>query len=117
MAQWIRKDDKVLVIAGNNKGRIGTVISHKKDYVVLQGINIRKKHAKRKGRTATPAIIDIEMPIHISNVQICNEDGEPIALKVREGKAGKRELYYLKGEKEVAYRVLKKGNNKQSTKE
>jgi large subunit ribosomal protein L24 len=93
----IRKGDIVEVISGRNedKGRRGEVIKVIPDdrRVVVQGVNIRKKHQSQvqaQGRTLSPGIIEFEAPIHVSNVMLvcpsCDEasrvgvdreDGEP----------------------------------------
>ncbi len=57
MAQWIKKGDKVLVMTGNDKGRTGAVLRRKGERIVIQGINIRKKHVKRQAQMQTPSII------------------------------------------------------------
>ena len=106
MSKWIKKDDKVVIVAGNDRGRTGKVISKKGERVVVQGINIRKRHLKRQQRGASSEILEIECPIHISNVRICNEDGKTLKLKVKESKEGKKELIYLDGKKEVVYRQI-----------
>lgn len=106
MSKWIKKGDTVLVIAGNEKGRTGTVLRRKEDRVVIQGMNIRKKHAKRRSQTQTPTIIEMEMPIHISNVCLCDDEGKAIQVKVNRTKKEK-ELFYMKGEKKQTLRTLK----------
>jgi large subunit ribosomal protein L24 len=109
MSKWIRKGDKVVVIAGNEKGKSGEVIKRTEDRVVIQGINIRKKHAKRRQKTPGTEILEMEMPLHISNVALCNADGEPVRPKVRiEAKSGAKELYYLEGENQVTLRQINK---------
>jgi large subunit ribosomal protein L24 len=109
MSKWIRKGDKVIVIAGNEKGKSGEVIKRTEDRVVVQGINIRKKHAKRQQKAPGAEILEMEMPLHISNVALCNADGEPVRAKVRiEKKSGAKELYYLEGENQVTLRPVNK---------
>ena len=108
MSKWIKKGDKVLVTAGNERGRSGTVLRRKGDAVVIQGMNIRKKHAKRRTQTQTPSIIEIEMPIHVSNVCLCDDDGKRVRVKARRTKK-ETELFYMQGEKEVVLRTLRKG--------
>ena len=108
MSKWIKKGDKVVVIAGNEKGKSGEVLSRKEDRVVLQGINIRKKHAKRRTKTAASEIIELEMPIHVSNVSLCNADGKPVKVKVKVSKSGAKELFYTEGGKEIKYRQVSK---------
>lgn len=108
MSKWIKKGDKVVVIAGNEKGKVGEVLSRREERVIIQGINIRKKHAKRKTKAGSAEILEMEVPIHISNVSICNSDGKAVKIKVRESKKGEKELFYIDGDKEVAYRQVKK---------
>jgi len=78
MAQRIKKGDTVLVIAGNEKGRTGAVLRRKGDRIAIQGINIRKKHVKKRAQVQTPGIIEIEVPVHISNVCLCDGEGKKI---------------------------------------
>jgi len=107
-SKWIKKDDKVVVLTGNESGRTGKILSRKGERVVIQGLNIRKKHVKRRSKVPTPDVMEIEMPIHISNVKICNDEGKPLKLEVRESKDGsKKELIYREGKKEVVYRQLR----------
>jgi len=84
MSKWIRKGDKVVVIAGNDKGKTGNVIARDGDRVVIQGINIRKKHAKRRTQASMPTILEREMPLHISNVMLFNsvtQKGDRVGVK------------------------------------
>lgn len=108
MSKWIRKGDKVVVISGNDKGKTGEVIARREDRVIVQGVNIRKKHAKRRQKAPGAEILEMEMPFHVSNVALCNAEGEPIKAKIRIGKAGEKELFYLEGDKEVALRQVRK---------
>jgi large subunit ribosomal protein L24 len=112
MSKWIKKDDNVRVIAGNENGRTGKVLSRKGDRVVIQGLNIRKKHVKRRSKVPTPEIMELEMPIHVSNVQICSAEGTPLKLKMKISANGKKELVYLDGKKEVVYREIRKAVGK-----
>ncbi len=85
----IRKGDTVEVITGRDKGKRGEVIRvlPKVSRVVVQGVNIRKKHQRQiqtQGRTVTPGIIEFEAPIHISNVMlVCPKCGEPTRVGVQ----------------------------------
>ena len=108
MSKWIRKGDKVIVIAGNDKGKSGEVISRSEDRVIVQGVNIRKKHAKRRTKAPGTAILEMEMPFHISNVALCNSDGKAVRPKVRVNSDGTKEIFYLEGGKEVALRKVRK---------
>lgn len=108
MSKWIKKDDQVLIIAGNEKGKTGAVVSRSENRVVVKGINIRKKHVKSKERTAASRILEIEMPIQISNVALCDAEGKKIRVRSRTTSKGSKELFYNDGGKDVVYRQLKK---------
>jgi large subunit ribosomal protein L24 len=108
MSKWIKKGDTVVVISGNDKGKVGEVISRNKERVLVQGVNIRKKHAKRQTKAPGAEIIEIEMPIHISNVSLCNKENRPIKVKARFAADGAKELFYLEQGKEITFRQVKK---------
>jgi len=105
--KWIRKGDKVVVIAGNEKGSVGNVRARDGDRVIIEGLNIRKKHVKPKQKMQ-PGIVEMESPMHISNVSICNEDGKAVKIKAKISKNGSKQLIYTEKGKEVVYRDLKK---------
>ena len=67
----IKVGDSVLVLAGKDKGKTGKVVKTmaKKDKVVVEGINIVKKHVKPNRANENGGIFDIEAPIHVSNVK------------------------------------------------
>jgi large subunit ribosomal protein L24 len=70
----IRKGDQVYVIAGRDKGKRGVVTAVRDDdRVLVEGINMIKRHTKPNPTSGTPGgIIDKEAPIHISNVALFN---------------------------------------------
>lgn len=70
----IRKGDQVIVLAGRDKGKRGTVVLRKDDeHVVVEGINLVKKHTKPNPlKGTTGGIVEKAMPIHQSNVAIYN---------------------------------------------
>lgn len=111
MSKWIRKGDRVVVTAGNDKGKTGEVLSRGEDRVLVQGVNVRKKHLKRTQQTqqAQPGgrIVEMEVPIHISNVCLCDKEGTPLKVKVKQ-ENGNRELVHKIGGKEAVYRSVKK---------
>lgn len=107
MSKWIRKGDRVVVIAGNDKGKVGEVLARSEERVLVQGVNIRKKHLKRTQQTQGGRIVEMEVPIHISNVCLCDKEGKPLKVSVR-SENKKRELVYKTGDKEAVYRSVKK---------
>ncbi len=111
MSKWIRKGDRVTVIAGNDKGKAGEVLSRAEDRVVVQGVNVRKKHLKHTQQTqqmgSSGRIIEREVAIHISNVALCSAQGKPLKVRVKQA-ADHRELVYGAAGKETVYRTVKK---------
>jgi large subunit ribosomal protein L24 len=95
----IKKGDKVVVIAGKSKGQSGTVVRiiSKKDSVVIDGVNMVKKHRKATRTSGKGQIIDKVMPIHISNVAVADpKDGKPSRIKITRGKDGSRQRVAVK---------------------
>lgn len=106
--KWIKKGDKVLVISGNDRGKVGEVLAKKESRILVQGINVRKRHTKARQQGQKSEIVSMEKSIHISNVALCNGDGKKLKLNVKMGKDGSKELVYSDNGKEVSYRTLKK---------
>ena len=87
----IRKGDTVEIISGRfvDKGKRGEVIKVLPDEgrVVVQGVNIRKKHQRQtqsRGRTLNPGVIEFEAPIDISNVMlVCPKCDEPTRVSIQ----------------------------------
>lgn len=92
--QKIRKGDKVVVIAGKDKGRNGEVIkvSPKDGNALVRGINMVKRH-QRQTQTQEAGIISKEAPIDLSNLAIADpKDGKPTRVGFR-----------IEGEKKVRF--------------
>jgi len=104
----IRTGDRVVAVSGNNRGLMGTVQSRKGDKVVVQGLNLRKKHVKKSQEAPKGRIVEIERPIHVSNLKVCVEGDTSARLKVRTNKEGDRELVYKQDDQEMVYRSVKK---------
>jgi large subunit ribosomal protein L24 len=70
----IRKDDQVEVLAGKDRGKRGVVERVERTKrglgVVVPGINMAKRHQRPRSRTQTAGIIDMPVPLHVSNVQV-----------------------------------------------
>ena len=73
----IKKGDKVRVISGENKGKEGKVLRvyPKTDRVLIEGVNVIKKHAKPTQNNPDGGILEYEAPIHVSNVMIADKSG------------------------------------------
>ena len=72
----LKKGDDVVVLAGKDIGRRGTItrVLPSDDKVIVDGINIVKRHTKPRGQVMQGGIIDKEMPIHVSNVALWCKD-------------------------------------------
>lgn len=72
-AYRIRKDDKVMVITGKDKGKVGKVLKilRKKDRVLVEKVNMAKRHMRPNPYAQQPGgIVEKEMPLHVSNVMV-----------------------------------------------
>ena len=104
----IKKGDQVKVITGSAKGTIAKVrkVLPKENKVMVEGVNLVKKHMKPSQRTPEGGIFEKEMPIHISNVMAYDSKAKKASrLGVREEK-GKRVRYY-----KASGNTLKDGGN------
>ncbi|CAN7481845.1 MULTISPECIES: 50S ribosomal protein L24 [Phyllobacterium] len=85
--QKIRKGDRVVVLAGKDKGRTGEVIKvlPKDEQALVRGVNLVKRHQKQT-QTQEAGIISKEAPLHLSNIAIADKDGKPtrVGFKILE---------------------------------
>src|SRR5579883_359769 len=76
----IKRGDDVLIISGKDRGKFGKVSRAlpQASKVIVEGLNVVKKHVRPQGQTRQGGIIEKAMPIHVSNVMLkCTECGEP----------------------------------------
>ena len=87
----IRKDDKVQVISGNYKGKSGRVLQilKEKNRVLVEGINLAKKHMRPNQENQQGGIIEKELSINISNVMLL-KNGKPVKVGFKVLKDGKK---------------------------
>jgi large subunit ribosomal protein L24 len=79
----IRKNDNVMVISGNDNGKTGKVLKvfPKNNRVIVEGINLRKRHTKPSQKSPQGGIIEKEAPINVSNVMLLDpKTNEPTRL-------------------------------------
>jgi large subunit ribosomal protein L24 len=92
----IRKGDDVVVLAGKDKGKRGTVLRVVGDRVVVENVNMAKKHMKPNPNKGEPGgIVDKEMPIHVSNVGLYNplaDKADRVGFKILDD--GRKVRYY-----------------------
>ena len=97
----LKTGDKVVVIAGANKGKEGKITKVLGDKVIVEGVNIAKKHLKPKNNNGTGEIVEVERPIHKSNVMLVDpKTKKPTRVKIDFDKNGKK------------IRISKKSNEK-----
>jgi len=90
---YIKKEDKVKVIAGKDRGKIGKVltVNRKKGRLLIEKINIVKRHSKPTAQNKQGGIIEKEMPIQWSNVMVmCNKCVTPARVKMQRLEDGKK---------------------------
>lgn len=84
----IKKGDEVVVIAGKDKGRRGTVLGITRDRILVEGVNLAKKHRKGNPQAGIEGgIVDQAMPLHRSNVMLFNpvaKKGDRVSFKTLE---------------------------------
>ncbi|PIW69057.1 MAG: 50S ribosomal protein L24 [Ignavibacteriales bacterium CG12_big_fil_rev_8_21_14_0_65_30_8] len=103
----IHKNDNVIVIAGNDKGKTGKILKvfPKESRVIIEGVNIRKRHTKPTQNNPQGGIMEKEAPIHISNVMLLDpKSNEPtrigaqIILDEKTGKKKRARVSKVSGE-------------------
>ncbi|WP_404399789.1 50S ribosomal protein L24 [Idiomarina seosinensis] len=92
MAAKIKRDDEVVVLAGKDKGKQGKVLKvlTDKDRVIVEGVNIVKKHQKPNPASGeSGGIVEKEAPLHVSNVAILNPEtgkADRVGFRIEDGK-------------------------------
>jgi large subunit ribosomal protein L24 len=97
----VKKGDKVQVISGKDKGKQGTVLQAlpKLNRVIVEGVNVVKKHAKPSQDNPQGGILNLEAPIHVSNVMAIDpKSGEPTRVGYKEENGKKVRVAKKSGE-------------------
>ncbi len=88
----IKKEDKVKIIAGKDKGKIGRIlkIDRKKSRVLVENINMMKRHVRPNAQNRQGGIVEREAPIHWSNVMLmCSKCMNPVRIRMQRLEDGK----------------------------
>ena len=97
----LKTGDKVVVVSGSNKGKEGKITKILDNKVIIEGVNIVKKHLKPKNNNGTGEIIEMEAPIHVSNVMLSDpKTKKPTKVKIEKDSKGNK------------VRISKKSNEK-----
>ena len=89
----IKKDDKVKILTGKDKGKIGQVlkVDRKKDRLLVENINVVKRHTKPTAQNRQGGIVESEAPISWSNAMLmCNKCMSPIRVQMKQLDDGKK---------------------------
>ena len=92
MAAKIRKGDRVVVLAGRDKGRTGEVVevNPAAGRALVRGVNLVKRH-QRQSAQQEGGIISKELPVHLSNIAIADpKDGKPTRIGFKIGSDGRK---------------------------
>ena len=101
----IRRGDFVRVISGNNRGQEGRVmrVEREKQRVVVEGVNLRKRHRKPTATQPEGGIFTFEAPIHVSNVMLLDpQSGEPTRVRLQRNEQGDVQRIAVKSGREIA---------------
>jgi large subunit ribosomal protein L24 len=133
----IKKGDTVKILYGKERGRRGPVVAvdPKNERIIVEGLNLYKRHLKGDGRTRTSEIVTIEKPFPISKVMlVCPSCDKPTRVGIKQegdkkvrvckkcgkeitdGKPVKKESEKKEGEKETKKKATKKETKKKTTK-
>ena len=97
----IRKNDTVIIIAGKDKGKTGKVIRvlAEKNKIIVEQANMVKKHQRPTQENRTGGIVDIEAPIHVSNIMLLDgKTGKGTRYKISTKKDGEKVRVATKSE-------------------
>ena len=99
----LRKGDPVVVLSGKDKGKEGTVLRvlPKEGKVIVEGVNIAKKHQKRTRATMQGGIIDKDMPLPVSNVALMCPNCGPTRVGFRVSPGGGKDRICKKCERDL----------------
>ena len=90
---YIKKDDKVKILVGKDRGKIGKVLKviNKKESALVEKINIVKRHSKPVAKDRQGEIVEVEAPIHLSNIMLmCNKCMKSSRVKMSRLEDGKK---------------------------
>lgn len=111
----LKNGDRVVVISGANKGKEGKIAHILDEKVIVEGVNLVKKHLKPKNNNGTGEIVEVEAPIHKSNIKkIASAEKKETKKSIKTVKAAKaaKEVKEAKVEKEVKEKKAKKSTKK-----
>lgn len=104
MSLGLRKDDMVVVLSGDNKGKSGKILKviPGKNRAIVEGINFVRRHTKPNVKNQQGGIMEKEAALHISNLMLkCPKTGEPTRIGVKRLEDGSRVRYSKKAKETI----------------
>lgn len=101
---YLKTGDNVTIISGSNKGKTGKVLKtlRAENRVIVEGVNVCKKHIKPNAYNQTGGIIEVERPINASNVMLVDpKTAKPTRIKMVTNKDGKKVRAAVKSNEEI----------------
>ena len=89
----LKKDDKVKIIAGKDKGKIGKIIKvdHKNERILVENVNVVKRHTRPSAQNRQGGIVESEASFNWSNAMLlCNKCVKPVRIKMQRLEDGKK---------------------------
>lgn len=89
----LKKDDKVKIITGKDKGKIGKIIKvdHKNERILVENVNVVKRHTRPSAQNRQGGIVESEAPFNWSNAMLlCNKCVKPVRIKMQRLEDGKK---------------------------
>src|SRR5437016_5610599 len=100
----IKKNDNVLVLSGKDRGKQGQVrrVIPKESRAIVNGVNMVKKHRRPRTQQEVGGIIDMEAPLHLSNIAlVCPSCGRPTRVGIKEYPDGKKSRFCKKCDADI----------------
>ena len=97
----LKKGDKIVIIAGKSKGQSGSIVRvmPDKNMVILDGLNMVKRHRRATSASRAGQIVEKPMPIHASNVMLADpKDGKPTRIKIKREDGNRTRIAVNSGE-------------------
>ena len=105
MPRHVKKDDLVMVTTGNHRGETGKIlkVDPQKNRVIVEGVNVRKRHVRPSQQNPQGGRVEKEMPIHISNVSpVSPSTGKPTRVRFETREDGSKVRLAVKGGDELS---------------
>ena len=99
----LKKGDRVKVMRGNERNKEGTIlrVDREKNRVVIEGLNLRKRHMKPSQQNPEGGIVSFEAPIAASNVMLLDPSGKPTRVRVQRNADGSKDRVAVKSGKVI----------------